>query len=132
MKRILVLLCALSILACKEEPKDYVTLSGKISNPHESKTLKIYKDKDFEKVITVNEDGTFSDTLKVAEGDYTLRHGDELGSIYLKNGFESSFDRIWNLESFNFVFLKMSETIPICKIRSPDLKVKKLEKEKMK
>lgn len=92
MKRILVLLCALSVLACKEEPKDYVTLSGKISNPHESKTLKIYKDKDFEKVITVNDDGTFSDTLKVAEGDYTLRHGDELGSIYLKNGFESSFE----------------------------------------
>lgn len=92
MKRILVLLCALSILACKEEPKDYVTLSGKISNPHESKTLKVFKDKEFEKVITVNEDGTFNDTLKVAEGDYSIKHGDEFGSIYLKNGFDTSFE----------------------------------------
>ena len=92
MKRILVILCALSIFACKEEPKDYVTLSGKILNSHESKTLKIYKDKAFEKVITVNDDGTYSDTLKVTEGDYSVKHGDEFGSIYLKNGFNSGFN----------------------------------------
>ncbi|WP_323787638.1 TlpA family protein disulfide reductase [Psychroserpens sp.] len=96
MKRILVVLCALSIVACQEEPKDYVTLSGKILNAHESKTLKVYKDKEFEKVITVNDDGTFSDTLKVAEGDYSMKHGDELGSIYLKNGFEASFETDYN------------------------------------
>ncbi len=92
MKRILVILCALSIIGCQEEPKDYVTLSGKILNSHESKTLKVYIDKEFEKVITVNEDGTFSDTLKVADGDYSIKHGDEFGSIYLKNGFDSSFE----------------------------------------
>jgi len=96
MKRLFVILCALSIVACKEEPKDYATLSGKISNAHESKTLKVYKDKTFEKVININEDGTFSDTLKVANGDYSIKHGDEHGSIYLENGFESSFETDYN------------------------------------
>ena len=92
MKKLLLLVCAISIIACKEEAKDYVTLSGKISNQHESKTLKVFKDKDFEKIITINDDGTFSDTLKVTEGDYQIKHGDEYGSIYLKNGFESSIE----------------------------------------
>jgi thiol-disulfide isomerase/thioredoxin len=92
MKKLLIILCALSIVACQEKSKDYVTLSGKISNAHDSKTLKVYKDKSFEKIITVNEDGTFSDTLKVEEGDYSIKHGDEFGSIYLKNGFDSSFE----------------------------------------
>ncbi len=92
MKKLLLLLCVFAIVSCQEEPKDYVTLSGKISNPHESKTLKVFKDKTYEKNITINDDGTFNDTLKVAEGDYSIRHGDEYGSIYLKNGFESSFE----------------------------------------
>ncbi|WP_425075161.1 TlpA family protein disulfide reductase [Psychroserpens sp. S379A] len=96
MKRLLVALCALSIFACKETPKDYVTLNGKILNPHESKTLKVFQGKEFEKVITINEDGTFSDTLKVAEGDYSIKHGDEFGSIYLKNGYESSIETDYN------------------------------------
>ncbi|MEY8848603.1 TlpA family protein disulfide reductase [Psychroserpens sp. XS_ASV72] len=92
MKQLLIILCALSIVACQEEPKDYVTLSGTIKNPHESKTLKVYMGKDYEKNIKVNDDGTFSDTLKIADGDYSIKHGDEYGSIYLKNGFESSFE----------------------------------------
>ncbi|WP_299224006.1 TlpA disulfide reductase family protein [uncultured Psychroserpens sp.] len=96
MKRLFLLLFVISVVACQEEPKDYVTLNGKISNPHESNTLKIFKGKEFEKTITINEDGTFSDTLKVSEGDYTIKHGDEYGSIYLKNGFESSFETDYN------------------------------------
>ncbi|WCO00386.1 TlpA family protein disulfide reductase [Psychroserpens ponticola] len=99
MKRILLVLCAISLFACKEEPKDYVTLSGTITNSHESKTLKVFKDKAFEKIIVINEDGTFSDTLKVTDGDYSIKHGDEFGSIYLKNGFESSIEV--NYEDFD-------------------------------
>ena len=46
MKRYLAICIALLILACKEEkPNDYATLSGKILNPHESMTLKIFKGK---------------------------------------------------------------------------------------
>lgn len=96
MKRVFIILCALSIFACKEEPKNYVTLSGKITNPHESKILKVYQGKTYEKEITINEDGTFRDTLNIAEGDYSIKHGDEYGSIYLENGFESSFETDYN------------------------------------
>ena len=92
MKKLLLLLCAVSIISCKEEPKDYATVSGKILNPHESKTLTIFKGKEYTKEITLNDDGTFSDTLKVDEGDYSIKHGAEYGSLYLKNGFESSFE----------------------------------------
>lgn len=92
MKKLLLLLCIISIVACKEEPKDYATVSGKISNPHEDKTLTIFKGKDYKKEIKLNDDGTFNDTLKIDEGDYSIKHGAEYGSIYLKNGFVSSFE----------------------------------------
>lgn len=104
MKKILLLLCVISILGCKEEPKNYATLSGKILNAHESKTLKIFKDKTFEKLIMINQDGTFSDTLKIPEGDYSIQHGDEFGSIYLKNGFNSSLETDYNDFDKSMVF----------------------------
>ncbi len=92
MKRILLLLCITCIIGCKSEPKDYVTLSGKIDNMHESKSLKVYQGKTYEKMITINDDGTFSDTLKVVDGEYSFKHGDEYGSIYLKNGNVSTIE----------------------------------------
>ncbi|MEJ2114110.1 MAG: TlpA disulfide reductase family protein [Flavobacteriaceae bacterium] len=90
MKKLIYILFAISIIACKEEPKNYATLSGKIENAHETKSVRIFKG-DYEKIITVNDDGTFSDTLNVEEGDYRFKHGDEYGSIYLKNNTVSSF-----------------------------------------
>ncbi len=99
MKRLLPLCIALSLFACKkEEPKDYATLSGKIENAHESKTLKIFQGRTYEKEITLADDGTFKDTLKVIEGDYTIQHGDQYGVIYLKNDNESSLNT--NFEDF--------------------------------
>lgn len=104
MKKILLALCFISIFGCKEEPKNYATLSGKILNAHESKTLKIYKDKAFEKIIPINEDGTFSDTLNIPEGDYAIQHGDEFGSVYLKNGFNSILETDYNSFDKSMVF----------------------------
>ncbi|WP_299100426.1 TlpA disulfide reductase family protein [uncultured Winogradskyella sp.] len=98
MKRLLLLVTAVTLVACKGEPKDYVTLSGKIENPDESKTLKIFKGKSYEKLITLNDDGSFSDTLKVVAGDYNLQHGKEYGTIYLENDNSSSFET--DYESF--------------------------------
>lgn len=93
MKRLLALYIAMSLLACKkEEPKDYATISGKIENPHESKTLRIFQGRNYEKVINLTDDGTFSDTLKIAEGDYSIQHGDQYGVIYLKNNNESTLN----------------------------------------
>ncbi|NNL16066.1 MAG: TlpA family protein disulfide reductase [Flavobacteriaceae bacterium] len=78
-------------MACKQEPRDYVSLSGKISNPHESNSIKVFKGNEYEKIISIKEDGTFSDTLKVEEGVYRFKHGEEYGQIYLKNDNEISF-----------------------------------------
>ena len=98
MKKILLLCLATTIIACKGEPKDYATLSGKIDNPDESKTLRIFQGRAYEKTITLNDDGTFKDTLKVEEGNYNFQHGKEFGLIYLKNDNTSSFET--DYESF--------------------------------
>lgn len=92
MKKLIVLITiSLIILACKNDPNDYVTLSGKIINVHPDKTIKIFKGQEYEKIIIINEDGTFTDTLKVETGDYSFKHGDEYGTIFLKNNNVSSF-----------------------------------------
>lgn len=104
MKKLLLLCLAVTIVACKGEPKDYVTLSGKISNPDESKTLKIFQGRNYEKIITLNDDGTFKDTLKVVAGDYNFQHGKEFGPIYLKNDNVTSFETDYNSFVDSLVF----------------------------
>jgi len=92
MKKILILFAvALFVLACKTEPKDYVTLSGKITNVNEFKKITIQNREGYSKEITVNDDGTFKDTLKVVEGPYNFNDGNESGIIYLKNDNVTSF-----------------------------------------
>ncbi|MFQ3239578.1 MAG: thiol-disulfide isomerase/thioredoxin [Olleya marilimosa] len=85
MKKLLVCLAALSIVACKKEaPKDYATFSGKIENKN-SDSLFVYQGRDFKKTIKVNEDGTFSDTLKVTTGVFGVYDGKEQTTIFLAN-----------------------------------------------
>lgn len=91
MKKVLGLLVVFMVFACKQEPKDYVSLSGKITNPHESNSIRVFNGNGYEKIISMNEDGTFADTLKVEEGVYRFKHGEEYGEIYLKNDSEISF-----------------------------------------
>jgi len=91
MKKIFTALLVLMVIACKQEPRDYVTLSGQIVNPNEDKILTVLKGNDYKREITLNEDGTFSDTLKVEEGVYKFKHGAEYGQVYLKNDNEISF-----------------------------------------
>lgn len=89
MKKIAVLATILLAFACKEEPKDYVTFSGTITDQN-SDSLYIYQGREFSKTIKVNEDGTFSDTLKVTAGVYSIYDGNESSSLYLKNGYDIS------------------------------------------
>lgn len=97
MKNILALIALITIFSCKEEPKDYATLSGKITNPKED-ILTVIKGRNFEKKIVLNEDGSFSDTLKVEEGTHYFKHGDEYGQIFLKNNNTTRF----TLDAENF------------------------------
>ena len=83
MKKILIALCALSIVACKEEAKDYVTFSGSITDKNSDSI--VLRTQTYSKTIKVNEDGTFSDTLKVATGIYNFYDGGESSNVYLLN-----------------------------------------------
>jgi thiol-disulfide isomerase/thioredoxin len=86
MKKILLLLCAIVIVACKDEPKvDYALFSGKVENAGTDKAK--LKGMDFDHDISIHADGTFSDTLKLAEtGFYSLSIGRENTTLYVSNG----------------------------------------------
>lgn len=84
MKKVLMCLAGLAIIACKQEPKDYATFSGKIENAN-SDSLFVFQSRNYKKTIKVNEDGTFSDTLKVNPGVYGIYDGKEQAFVYLKN-----------------------------------------------
>ena len=85
MKKIIFILFALAIFSCKNEPADYVMLSGKITDKNSDSV--VISNRDYSKTIKVNEDGTFSDTLKLEPGVYSLYDGRESTSLFLKNGF---------------------------------------------
>ncbi|EDP70606.1 thioredoxin family protein [Flavobacteriales bacterium ALC-1] len=86
MKRILIICLAITIFACKEEPKvDYALFSGKIENPKGEKVV-VLKGRDVVKEITLNKDGTFTDTLKIESGYYNLSHGNERTGMHLSPG----------------------------------------------
>ncbi len=86
MKKLIYFIAALAIISCKNEPKDYVTFSGKIIDKNSDSI--IIRSKTYSKTIKVNEDGTFSDTLKVESGIYNFYDGKEQTSIFLKNGYD--------------------------------------------
>lgn len=87
MKKILLVLSALSFFACQDDaPKNYVTLSGTITNKN-SDSL-VVRNREYSKTIAVKDDGTFSDTLKVETGVYSIFDGTENTNLFLKNGFD--------------------------------------------
>ena len=79
-----------AINSCGKNPKNYVTISGKISNAQIDDSLIISSGKTYKKVIPINNDGSFNDTLKIIDGDYRFKYGEDYGLIYLKNNNESS------------------------------------------
>jgi thiol-disulfide isomerase/thioredoxin len=86
MKKILYFIAALAIISCKNEPKDYVTFSGTITDQKSDSV--VVRSRTYSKTIQVQEDGTFSDTLNVTPGVYSFYDGAESTSIFLKNGYD--------------------------------------------
>lgn len=92
MKKIVLIAAAIALISCKNEsskeadnaPKEYVTFSGKIANQNSDSI--VVSSKEFKKVIRVDKDGSFSDTLKVTPGFYTFYDGGEYTGLFLKNG----------------------------------------------
>ncbi len=93
MKKLFITLTALLLLiACKNEPeiKDYVTLSGKIDNAISQELKIINKRNEVIKTITLNDDNSFTDTLKVTKGVYSMTDGNEFATLFLENGYDIS------------------------------------------
>ncbi len=86
-KTLLIVLLGFAIISCKDEtPKNYVTLSGKISNL-KGDTLRIVSPKNIKiKSIKISEDGSFKDTLSIVKGKYFFLLDKEYAPIYLRNG----------------------------------------------
>ncbi|TVZ59804.1 thiol-disulfide isomerase/thioredoxin [Flavobacteriaceae bacterium MAR_2010_105] len=86
MKHLLFLYCAMTMVACTTEPKiDYALLSGQVINTTADKIT--LNGVDFNQDISIKPDGTFADTLKLAEpGFYDFSIGREATKVYLKNG----------------------------------------------
>ncbi|MGV8946789.1 MAG: redoxin family protein [Lutibacter sp.] len=90
MKKIILLFAVLAIVSCKTEKKEYVTLSGKLKTPGVEKLT--VQGRDFSKEITVNSDGTFSDTLKVTNGVHAISNGGDRITLFLKNGYDLTME----------------------------------------
>ena len=68
MRKIAYFMVALAIASCKNEPKDYVSIAGNITDKNSDSV--VIRNRTYSKTIAVNEDGSFSDTLKVETGEY--------------------------------------------------------------
>ena len=56
MKNIVYFLLALALMSCQNEPKDYVSISGQITDKNSDSV--VIRNRTFSKTIPVNEDGT--------------------------------------------------------------------------
>jgi thiol-disulfide isomerase/thioredoxin len=86
MNKYIIILSAILIIGCQDQPKDYVTFSGNIIDKNSDSV--VIRSRSFSKTIKVNEDGSFSDTLKVSPGIYNFYDGGESTYIFLKNGYD--------------------------------------------
>ncbi|MEM6718094.1 MAG: TlpA disulfide reductase family protein [Bacteroidota bacterium] len=85
MRKLLLIVAGLAIISCANEPKiDYAIVSGKIENPA-GKKIMIFND-NFKKEISLQDDGTFLDTLKLDSGYFTFDHGRENTKMYIQPG----------------------------------------------
>ncbi|WP_420580770.1 TlpA family protein disulfide reductase [Reichenbachiella sp.] len=81
------LLAWLLTTACEStQDKDYVLISGSITNT-ESSYITVKND-NYSYDIDLNEDGSFSDTLRLGRGFYLFYSGRERTNIYLDQGFD--------------------------------------------
>lgn len=87
MKKLWILLAATAIVSCKQEaPIDYALISGKITNA-DAKEMTLYSstDRAFKHKITLAEDGSFTDTVRVA-GNFALYQARNATPLHLKAG----------------------------------------------
>ena len=88
MKKLWLLVAGIAIVSCKKEaPIDYAIITGNVANA-DAKEMVLYgiSDRSFKKhTITINEDGSFIDTVKVA-GQYLLTQAKNRSPLHLEVG----------------------------------------------
>lgn len=77
---------AIAIVSCKTAPNNFVTFSGKITNQNSDSIVISNPQLKFSRVIKVDENGAFKDTMNLKNGFYRLFDGQESTTLYLKNG----------------------------------------------
>lgn len=90
MKNIIWIFVVVIMASCTSQEKQFSALKGKLNV--EGITSILIQGKGYSKTISVNEDGTFSDTLKAPEGMYGLTAGNSRSSLYLKNGYDLNLE----------------------------------------
>lgn len=86
-KILLILFVGLTFFSCKNDaPKEYVTLSGKISNKKADTLNIISLDNKKIKSIIIAKDGIFKDTFSLSKGKYYLSLDKEYAPLFLRNG----------------------------------------------
>lgn len=87
MKKLWLFIAAIAIVSCKNEPVDYAIISGQITNATTNEvTLYGTTDRSFKQVITLAEDGSFNDTLKIKAGDFMLVQERNVTPLNLNTG----------------------------------------------
>ena len=105
MRKLFFLAMVLTIIACKEEPKDYAVISGEISHYDGIKNLTIRStDGKLTKEIKISSDGNFTDTLNIGSQSYMLYDNTNRVLLYLNKA-----DNI----SINYDFKNFKNTISI-------------------
>ena len=82
---VLLLLAGVLLIGCQKE-KVTVTFSGKISHLHTDSIIVFHPKVEYRKVIRLQEDGSFKDTLNIKDGLFSYSDGREFTSLYLENG----------------------------------------------
>lgn len=86
MRKIICLITlALVFVSWNKKEADYALISGVIT--HKSSDWKIVsKDQSFSQTLKIDDQGKFSDTLRVSEGIYFLYDGKNFAKLYIENG----------------------------------------------
>lgn len=98
MKKLVYLLVLIVLItSCKKN--DYVTFSGKVTNKTSDSLIVYNQQKAYRKVIQLDKEGVFKDTLKVENGFFGLSDGKKATNVYFKNGDEI----ILNIDANDFI-----------------------------
>ena len=92
-------LISLFFFSCETEPKTHVIISGVVSSDVSDSLLlktdnryRFYRQPEISRSIGLNEDGTFSDTIELSEGNYELQAEGTTTKLFLKPGYALHID----------------------------------------